>query len=368
MAVANQRRVPISKVIIGDDEIEAVVEVLRSGNLREGAQCAAFEEEFAGAVGAAHALSASSGTAALHMAYAALLSPGDEVLIPAFTFFATASMVVAAGAIPIFCDVDPHTFTIDVEDAARRLTDRTRAIAPVHIFGNPVDVDGVRAFARAHNLAVVWDAAQAHGTRFDGIDIGSCEGAVCYSFYPSKNMTTGEGGMVCTDDAALANRMKLIRSQGQPQKYVHTTLGYNYRMTDIQAAIGRGQLRHLSGWIERRRDNAEFLRSGLSQSGRLTVQQEQPRGYHSYHQFSVLVDPAIDRDTVLRALRTGGVECAVHYPTPLHRQPLFAPEWHDKSLPVSEDLSERILSLPVHPYLSTDDLQYVAEQVLTALV
>lgn len=367
MVVANQRRVPISKVVIGEDEIAAVVEVLRSGNLRGGEQCAAFEEEFAASVGSRYALAVSSGTAALHMAYAALLKPGDEVLVPAFTFFATASMVLAAGGVPVFCDVEPNTLTIDVQDAARQVTGRTRAIAPVHIFGNPVNVTAVQDFARAHGLAIVWDAAQAHGTRFGGVDIGSLGDAVCYSFYPSKNMTTGEGGMVCTNDAGQAERMKLIRSQGQPRKYTHTTLGYNYRMTDMQAAIGRGQLRHLPEWIEQRRDNAGFLRKALSGSSRLAVQQEQPNGRHSYHQFSALVDPAIQRDEVLNLLRSSGVECAVHYPTPLHRQPLFAEQWRDSSLPVSEDASGRILSLPVHPYLSPEDRQYVAEQVLDAV-
>lgn len=367
MVIESKRHVALSKVVVGEDEIAAVVQVLRSGNLREGAQCRAFEAEFAEMVGSRHALTASSGTSALQMAYAGLLEPGDEVLVPAFTFFATASMVEAVGAVPVFCDVDPRTLTLDVSDAERRVTPRTRAIAPVHLFGNPVDVSATRDLARRHDLAIIWDAAQAHGTLFEGRDIGGLDDAVCYSFYPSKNMTTGEGGMVCTNDDDLAARMRLLRSQGQPKKYVHTVIGYNFRMTDIQAAIGRGQLRKLPEWTERRRENAAYLRERLAATDRVGVLREQAGGSHSYHQFSVLLTPGIPRDSVLTQLREEGVECAVHYPTPLHKQPVFESLSRNLSLPVSEDASRRIFSLPVHPHLERRDLEYVANRVLQAV-
>lgn len=365
MVTTGQREVPISKVVIGEDEIAAVVEVLRSGNLREGAQTRAFEREFAASVRAKHALAVSSGTAALHIAYAALLNPGDEVLTPSFTFFATASMVAAVGATPVFCDVDPDTLTIDIEDAASRITPRTRAIAPVHLFGNPAAVDEILRFARAHNLAIVWDAAQAHGSRFGSADVGSFDDAVCYSFYPSKNMTTGEGGMVCTNDDELAARMKLLRSQGQPKKYLHTVIGYNFRMTDIQAAIGRGQLRRLPQWVAQRRANAAYLQQRLGQLPGVRIQKEQPGGENSYHQFSIMLEDGLSRDAVMQSLRSRGVECAVHYPMPLHQQPVFAQRRTAIHLPVSESLSEKILSIPVHPYLSPEDLEYVADGVQT---
>ena len=365
MAVS-ARRVPISKVVIAEDEIRAVVEVLRSGNLREGAICQAFEQEFAAAVDARFALTASSGTAALQMAYHALLQPGDQVLVPAFTFYATASMVLAAGGVPVFCDVDQQTLTLDVEDAARKVTKRTRAIAPVHLYGNAADVSRIRALAEANRLDVVWDAAQAHGTQYQKQDVGSLSGVCTYSFYPSKNMTTGEGGMVTTDREELIEPMKLLRSQGQSRKYWHTTLGYNFRMTDIQAAIGRGQLRRLPTWVAQRRANASYLRDRLSCSA-LSVQLEQESSEHSYHQFSILLPASHNRERFMSRLRENGVESAVHYPTPLHRQPAFEVYARGVSLPVSEDASDRILSLPVHPYLSEPDLQYVADSALEAL-
>jgi perosamine synthetase len=365
--MSQARRVSLSQVVIGEDEIAEVVAILRSGNLREGPVCRAFEEDFAAATGAESAIAVSSGTAALQIAYAALLAPGDEVLVPAFTFFATASMVAAVGAVPIFCDIHPETLTIDVADAARRITPRTRAIAPVHLFGNPADVAAVRALAEEGSLKVVWDAAQAHAATYDGRDIGSLGDVVCYSFYPSKNMTTGEGGMICTNDAALVGQMKLLRSQGQPRKYVHTMLGYNFRLTDFQAAIGRGQLRHLGEWTARRRENAAYLRSRLAGAPGVTLQREEPGGEHVYHQFSLKLDDPTMRDEVLARLRAAGVDCAVHYPTPLHRQPFFAASAETVELPVSESVSKRIFSIPVHSGLSRDDLDYVGYAVLASL-
>jgi perosamine synthetase len=365
--MSENRHISLSQVVIGEDEIAEVVAVLRSGNLREGPICRAFEEEFARTVGAKHALAVNSGTAALHVAYAALLDPGDEVLLPAFTFFATASMVVAAGGVPVFCDIDPQTLTIDPADAAGRVSERTRAIAPVHLFGNPADVSATQALAREHGLKIIWDAAQAHAATYAGQDIGSLDDVVCYSFYPSKNMTTGEGGMICTNDDKLAVRMRLIRSQGQPKKYVHTTLGYNFRLTDFQAAIGRGQLRHLPEWTERRRRNAARLRERLDGRPGIAVPSEQPGGTHVYHQFSLVLDDAAERDATLARLRAAGVDCAVHYPTPLHRQPYFAEQSVSPSLPVSESVANRIFSIPVHSGLAPDDVDYVAEAVLEAL-
>lgn len=363
MSVSAKRRIPISKVVIDDEQIEAVVTVLKSGNLREGPECRAFEVEFAQYVGAAHALTASSGTAAIHMAYLALLEPEDEVLVPSFTFFATASMVAAVGAVPVFCDVDPETWTLDLADAARRITPRTRAVAPVHIFGNPVDADSVLALAKAHGLSVIWDAAQAHGAEWQNHDVGSLPGISCYSFYPSKNMTTGEGGMICTDDDSMATKLRLLRSQGQTERYLHPVIGYNFRMTDIQAAIGRGQLRHLAKWTETRRANASYLRSRLDRSPLLTVQKEQDGGKHSYHQFSVIVDESVDRDALVTALVDSGIDCGVYYPIPQHLQPAFA-RFSRESLSATELVSQRVLSVPIHPHLSSGDLQFIADRLL----
>jgi len=346
--------IPIAKVALDEDEVAEVIAVLRSGRLREGPVCREFEERFAAHVGVRYAVSVSSGTAALHIAYTALLEPGDEVLVPSFTFIATASMVVMVGARPVFCDVDPRTFTLDVEDARRRITRRTRAIAPVHLFGNPCDIDAIRALADKYGLKIIWDAAQAHGSRYKGGDVGSFDDMVCYSFYPSKNMTTAEGGMITTNDKVLYEKCRLLRSHGQAGKYYHTILGFNYRLTDVMAALGLKQLEKSEGWVQRRRANAHYLTERLAGISGVRTPMEQPGGESSFNLYSILLDLEqfrCDRDEFVRLLNAENVGASVHYPRPLHQQPAFAGVTGALRLPVSEDLSQRILSLPSHPGL-----------------
>ena len=358
--------IPITQVALSEDEIDAVVEVLRSGNLREGHICREFEERFAAEVGARYAVSVSSGTAALHIAYTALLEPGDEVLVPSFTFIATASMVAMANACPVFCDVDPLTFTFDVEDARRRITSRTRAIAPVHLFGNPCDGDAIRTLAEEYDLKIIWDAAQAHGARYNRQDIGSFDDVVCYSFYPSKNMTTAEGGILTTNDEALYKQMKLLRSHGQSGKYYHTLLGFNYRLTDVMAALGLKQLGKLEGWIRQRRTNAMYLNEQLADVPGVVTPVEQPNGESSYNLYSVLIDLdrfGCDRDEFVRLLNAENIGAAVNYPRAMHQQPALAQYSGELRLPVSEALSQRIFSLPAHPALDQAELDLVVAAV-----
>lgn len=231
------KNIGMAEIRLTDNEIEAAVKVLKSGALRQGKECKAFEQAFAEKVGAGYAVTNANGSAALHLAYMTFLAPGDEVLVPSFTFIATASMVTAAGGKPVFCDVDRETFLIDLADAARKLTEKTKAIAPVHLFGNPCDIDAVQAFAKQHDLTIVWDAAQAHGAQYKNQDIGSVGDFVCYSFYPSKNMFVGEGGMVCTNNADYAEKLRFLRTHGQTGKYYHTLLGLNYRMTSFRQPL-----------------------------------------------------------------------------------------------------------------------------------
>ncbi|MBV9622712.1 MAG: DegT/DnrJ/EryC1/StrS family aminotransferase [Acidobacteria bacterium] len=339
---------------------------MRSGNLREGPFCRRFEEEFAAEVGARYAVSVSSGTAALHVAFTALLDPGDEVLVPTFTFVATASMVQVAGAKPVFCDVDPHTFTIDVAAARSRITAKTKAIAPVHLFGNPCNVDALKDVAQEFGLKVVWDAAQAHGTRYQGKDIGSFPDAVCYSFYPSKNMTTGEGGMITMNDRALYEKCRLMRSHGQSDKYYHTLLGFNYRLTDVMAALGLEQLRKLAGRIARRRENANQLRTHLEGIPGIQTPREQKGGESSFNLYSILIDSDVvgcTRDEFMRLLVSENIGCAVNYPRCLHQQPVFADIARGLHFPAAEDVAGRILSIPVEPSLSRSDIDLVAAGV-----
>ncbi|MBU4184776.1 MAG: DegT/DnrJ/EryC1/StrS family aminotransferase [Proteobacteria bacterium] len=227
----------MAEIKLTDTEINAAVRVLQSGALRQGKECEGFEEEFAEKVGAKYAVTCSNGSAALHLAYMAVVKPGDEILVPSFTFIATGSMVTMAGGTPIFCDVDRETFLIDLADAESKITPRTRVIAPVHLFGNPCDSSDIIAFAERHGLKIVWDAAQAHGAKFASKDVGALDDFVCYSFYPSKNMFVGEGGMICTNDGDLAHKMRFMRSHGQTGKYYHSMMGLNYRMTDVEALL-----------------------------------------------------------------------------------------------------------------------------------
>lgn len=365
--MTKQSQISITQVSIAEDAIDHVAEVMRSGNVRAGAICHEFEEVFAAHEGAAYGVAVNSGTAALHLAYLCALEPNSEVLVPSLTFFATASMVVAAGATPVFCDIDPNTLTIDLADAARRITPRTRAIAPVHIYGNVCDLDAINRFADEHDLKIIWDAAQAHGATWRNQPIGSTGFAVCYSFYPSKNMTTGEGGIVLTNDGALRRRLEILRDQGQSEKYQHVEIGYNYRMTDIQAAIGLSQMRTIDSWTMARRSNAARLREQIERLPGLTVQGVLPSANPVYHQFAILVeDRTVEggRDRLRSALAEEGIESGIHYPIPLHLQPVFSSRYGAPKLPVSERVCASVLTLPVHSFLTDHDVNRIAEAVV----
>jgi perosamine synthetase len=354
--------IQIAEIKLTDEEINAAVEVMRSGELRQGKVCAAFEKKFAEKVGSKYALTCSSGTAALHLAYMVCLEPGDEVLVPSFTFMATGSMVTMAGGKPIFCDIDPTTWLIDLEDAARRVTARTRALAPVHIFGNACPIDSIKNFAEKHDLHIIWDAAQAHRTTYNGRDVGSFDDFVCYSFYPSKNMFTGEGGMVTLSNNEWAEKIRFLRTHGQTDKYYHTMLGLNYRMTDVEAAIGLEQLKRLDDMVAKRRENAALLTAGLSEVPGIIPQKVTFNSSHAYHQYCILVDReefGMDRDALFAALKNRGIITGIHYPRGLHQQPIFEEMYGTTSLPVCERVCQAILALPVHHGLNLSQLDYI---------
>lgn len=356
----------IAEITLTEQEIEAAVKVLRSGALRQGKECAAFEEEFAKKVGAQYAITNASGTAALHLAYLAFLKPGDEVLVPSFTFFATASMVTMTGGKPIFCDIDPNTFLIDLNAAEQKITPQTTAIAPVHLFGNPCDIDSVKDFAKKHNLVIVWDAAQAHGAQYKGQDVGSFDDFVCYSFYPSKNMFVGEGGMICTNNADYEYKLRYLRTHGETAKYCHTMVGYNYRMTDVEAAIGRKQLKRLDEMLTVRRRNAMMLNEGLEKISGIRPQKLTSNSEHAWHQYCVVVEAdtfGCNRDSLAQRLKEEGIATGVHYPRGLHQQPIFEELYDTCKLPNTEYVAENILALPVHHGLCEDDVHFIVETV-----
>jgi len=361
--------IDMAEIILTEAEIEAAVRVLRSGALRQGKECHAFEREFAEKVRAKHAVTSANGTAALHLSYMVFLKPGDEVLVPAFTFIATGSMVTVTGGKPVFCDVNPQTYLIDLADAESKITARSRAIAPVHLFGNACDVDAIKAFAAKHNLIIVWDAAQAHGATYKGQDVGCFGNFVCYSFYPSKNMFVGEGGMTCTNDPEYDNKMRFLRTHGQTGQYLHTMLGLNYRMTDMEAAIGREQLKRLDQMLVIRRRNAAWLNEGLADLPGIQPQEITPNSHHAWHQYCIVVEPKLfgcDRDELARSLKAKGIATGVHYPRGLHQQPIFEELYGTSTLPHTEYLAQNILALPVHHGLSEDQVKRIIEAVRTS--
>lgn len=359
-------KISLAKPMFSQKDADDVAKVLRSGYVRQGPYTKRFEEEFAGRVKAKYAYAVSNGTAALHCAYLSTLKPGDEVIAPSFTFIATISTVIYSNAKPILADVDPDTFLLDPEDVKEKLTKKTKAIAPVHLFGNSCDMKALTEIAEDHNLRIINDCAQAHGTEYDGRDLGSCPDISCYSFYPTKTLTTGEGGIVTTDNPELNRLGSLLRSHGDDGRYHHVMFGLNYRITDIMSVIGLNQLAQLDDFLDKRRRNATELLEGMRDLEVVHPQRVTPRTNPSYSYFSVKLDLEglkCTRDEFMEALQAENIDCGVHYPVPLNKQPIVKELLKPKSCPVSEDLSTRILSLPMHPYLTEGDLEAITTGV-----
>jgi dTDP-4-amino-4,6-dideoxygalactose transaminase len=359
----------IAQPLLGEEEEQAVLAVLRSGQLSQGPLVRRFEETFAQYIGVREAVAVSSGTAALHVALLAHgVGPGDEVVTSPFTFVATANAILATGARPVFADVSEEDFNLDPARTGESISERTRALLPVHLYGQPADMEAFSALARRHGLALVEDACQAAGASFGGRKVGSF-GTGCFSFYATKNMTTGEGGMITTDDPKLAARARLLRDHGQRRRYVSEVLGYNLRMTEVAAALGLAQLQKLDAFNERRRANARYLTEHLSG---VTTPREIPGRHHVYHQYTIRVSLPVrqagrGRDALLGYLRDRDIEAAVFYPLPVHKQPLYRGLGYRQRLPVAERLSREVLSLPVHPGLSREDLDAVVSAVREGL-
>jgi dTDP-4-amino-4,6-dideoxygalactose transaminase len=344
---------------MGDEEKQAVLEVLDSGMLAQGPRVRALEDAFADYCGVAHAVATASGTTALHLALLAHgIGEGDEVITSPFTFISSANAILFTGARPVFVDIDPLTFNIDSDLLAAAITPRTRAIMPVHLFGLTADMGPIMALAEEHGLAVIEDACQAHGAEHRGKRAGSF-GTGCFSFYPTKNMTTGEGGMITTDDAEVAETCRISRQHGMRRRYYHDALGYNFRMSDIHAAIGLAQLQKLERFNEARIANARFLSENLTGVSTPTV----PGGRrHVFHQYTIRV-PDGRRDGVRQALAERGVGTGVYYPVPVHRQQVYLDRGYDGTFPEAERAAQEVLSLPVHPGLSKQDLDAIVAAV-----
>ncbi|TDE15892.1 DegT/DnrJ/EryC1/StrS family aminotransferase [Jiangella asiatica] len=352
--------IPAAKPIIGDEERAAVDRVLRSGMVAQGPEVAAFEAEFGqGLVGGRACVAVNSGTSGLHLGLlAAGVGPGDEVIVPSFTFAATANSVALTGATPVFADIEPRYFCLDPAAVESAVTERTVGIMPVHLYGHPADMTALGEVAQRHGLKVFEDAAQAHAATWKGSPVGTFGTFAMFSLYPTKNMTSGEGGMVSTDDPEIERRLRLLRNQGMLRQYENELVGLNNRMTDIHAAIGRVQLTKLSGWTKQRQENAAFLDANLDG---VVVPPVSEHATHVYHQYTIRV--TADRDGFVTALREEhGVGCGVYYPIPNHRLPSFG---RDLDLPETEKAAAEVISLPVHPSLSGEDLERIVTAVNT---
>lgn len=355
--------VPFMSTALTDSDINAVMGVLKSGMLRAAKKCDEFEARWAAMTQAKHAMTCANGTVALQLAYEPLLRPGDEVLVPAWSYIATVSMIVARGCRPIFVDCDPETFQIDVADAARKVTRTTTGIAATHLYGCPVDIDGVQSLAAKHGLKVIYDAAQAHLATYKGKGLGAFGDAVTYSLYATKNLATGEGGLVTCNDDELAKKIKLLRSHGETDKYLHEHIGYNYRLNDMAGAIGLSRLDRLEAQTRTRQQNASRYDAMLSEIDGLAAPKTTPGGQAVYHLYVVKMDLSkfrCTRDEFCNALKAEGVPTAIHYPRSLTRQPALSPFAKDHS-PVADGLSARVFALPMHHDLTDEHFRVVRE-------
>ncbi|MCL1898779.1 MAG: DegT/DnrJ/EryC1/StrS aminotransferase family protein [Micrococcales bacterium] len=353
--------IPPAKPIIGEEERAAVDQVLRSGMIAQGPQVAAFEQEFSEQlVSGRQCLAVSSGTAGLHLGLlAAGVGPGDEVIVPSFTFAATANSVALTGATPVFADIEPNYFCLDPAAVEAAITPRTRGIMPVHLYGQPADMTALLDLAAKRGLELYEDAAQAHGASLDGQMCGSWGSFAMFSLYATKNMTTGEGGMVACASDAIAHQIKLLRNQGMERQYANELVGFNQRMTDIQAAIGRVQLSKLAAWTAARQANAAFLDANLQG---VVTPQVRPGAVHVYHQYTIRIPQ--DRDGAVTALKEQyGVGSGAFYPTPNHQLASLEHYAPGLDLPETNRAAAEVISLPVHPSLDQADLDRIVQAV-----
>jgi dTDP-4-amino-4,6-dideoxygalactose transaminase len=351
--------IPIAKPLLGKEEIDAVTKVLSSGMIAQGPKVEEFELAFSEYIGCEYAAAVNSGTAALHIA---LLAHGigkeDEVITSPFSFIATANSILYTGAKPVFADIEPDTYNIDPEKIQEKITSKTKAIMPVHLYGHSADMKAIMEIAEDRKLVVIEDACQSHGAECLGKKAGSF-GTGAFSFYPTKNMTTSEGGMITTNEKEIAEKAKMIRAHGSKVRYLHEMLGFNLRMTDIAAAIGLVQLEKLDGFTDARQKNAAMLSAGLKGIPGVVPAVTKPGYTHVFHQYTIR---AKKRDELADFLKEKGIGTGVHYPIPIHKQPYYMELGYRDFLPVSEKAAEEVLSLPVHPALSGDDVQKIVKE------
>ncbi len=357
----------IAQPEIGPEEIAAVNEVMQSGILAQGARVAQLEEDFAQYCGTKYAVAVNSGTAAMHAAlHAAGIGKGDEVITVPFSFIATINPILMVGATPVLVDIEPDTFTIDVSQIEAAITPKTKAIIPVHLYGQPADMKELLAIAEKHNLKVIEDACQAIDADYGTVKTGALGDLGCFSLYATKNIMSGEGGIITTNDEAYMTAMKRFRQHGMSGPYMYEELGFNYRLTDLQAAIAIEQLKKVKRFTSSRQANAKLLSEGLKGVGGIEIPRETPGRSHVYHQYTVRVtsDFPLSRDEFVKALQDREVGAGVYYPRALHSYPHIAKLGYKMGdFPVAEKAAEEVVALPVHPHVSADDVQTIVDVI-----
>jgi len=356
--------IPIAKPGLGYEEKTAVDTVLDSGMIAQGKKVKELENNFTNYLGTKYAAATNNGTSSLHTALLACgIEEGDEVITTPFSFTATANSILFCGARPVFCDIDADTFNINSEKIEEKITSRTKAVLVVHLFGNPCDMDRIKEICDKHNLLLIEDACQAHGAEYKGQKIGSIGDCGVFSFYPTKNMTTGEGGIITTNSADIDKKCRIIRNHGQDGRDNQVSLGYNYRMTDIQAAIGVEQLKKLEGFIEKRIANAKMLNNGLKGVKGIVTPKIQAETRHVFNQYTIRVTKEfkISRDELIQKLKDAGVGAFVYYPNPIYKQKYYRDLGYDETLKNVENAAKEVLSIPVHPGVSKKDIETIIE-------
>lgn len=359
---------------IGNKEIEAVIEVMKSGlltsGLGAGPKVKEFEENYATFAGVKHAIAVNTGTAALHAALlAGDVKSGDEVILPSFTFIATAEAVVLAGGKPVFADIDPETYTLSPEAVEKAVTKKTKAIMPVDLYGLPADTKHIREVTSEHDLLIVEDCAQSHGATYERKPAGALADLSCWSLYAAKNIGTGEGGVVTTSNDELNEKVRMIRTHGEKIKYQSSMLGTNYRMTEIQAAIGVIQLRRLPEFFNKRLKNAQRLTEKLEKSDKIKLPPILNNRTHSWYLYTVRVKDITEgkRNNILNQMRTKGIGVEAYYPIPINKMPYYRETFGEFDLPETEKATKQVLSLPIHPGVTEEQIDYIAETLLALL-
>jgi len=355
--------IEISKIKFSKNEFSEVIKVLESGNVVQGAKVLEFEKNFSKYIGVKYAVSVSSGTAALYLGLLALgIKEKDEVITTPFSFIASSNSILYTGAKPVFADINPQSLNIDPLKIEEKINKNTKAILPVHLFGHPCEMDEIKKIARKHHLYIIEDACQAHGAEYKGKKVGSIGDIGCFSFYATKNMTTIEGGMITTNNKQIYEKLLKLRNHGSNKKYHHETLGYNFRMTEINAVLGIEQLKKLTNFNKIRSKNANFVIQKSSKiKNIIPVISKSIKIKHAFHQLTFKVDTHKNRESYLKKLKENGINANIYYPIPIHKQKLYKSLGYNDSLPVSEEASRQVFSVPIHPYLTKKDLDKIID-------